>query len=102
MSSSSPTYSALPWLAVAWIATVLVVAVLIYLLARAVLGKTDPQKLPEVLCALTPLLNGVARALTQLPPALSSDEMPRSGKPAGDTGDKGVEKIAERPVEGAS
>ncbi len=95
MSPSSPTVSALPWLVTAWIGTVVVVAALIYLIARAVLGKTDPQKLPEVLRALTPLLNGVARALTQLPTSLSPDERPPLDAPITQTGDTTAEPAEE-------
>jgi hypothetical protein len=87
MSPSLSAVSALPWLVVAWIVTVVVVAVLIYLLARAVLGKTDPQSLPEVLRTLAPLLNGVARALTKLPIVSSADRE----LPSGQTGNTSVE-----------
>ncbi len=65
MAPSSLTATAVPWLVVAWIVTVVVVSALIYLIMRAVLSKTEPQRLPEVLRALTPLLRGVTQALTR-------------------------------------
>lgn len=65
MSPSFLTAAAVPWLVVAWIVTVIVTAALIYLIMRAVLNKTEPQKLPEVLRALTPMLRGIAPALTR-------------------------------------
>ncbi len=87
MIPSSSAVSALPWLVAAWIVTVVVVAVLIYLIAREVLRKTDPQSLPEVLRALTPLLNGVARALGKLPiGSFAENELP-----SGQTGNTSVE-----------
>ena len=64
MSPGSLTAAAVPWLVVAWIVTVIVTAALIYLIMRAVLSKTEPQKLPEVLRALTPMLRGIVQALT--------------------------------------
>jgi hypothetical protein len=67
MSPSSPAASAVPWLVAGWIGTVVVIAALIYLISREVLRKTDPQNLPEVLRALTPLLNVIVRALAKLP-----------------------------------
>jgi hypothetical protein len=77
MTSGSSAVSALPWLVAAWIATVVVVSALIYLIAREVLRKTDPQHLPEVLRALAPLLNGVARTLGKLPiGSLADKELP--------------------------
>lgn len=95
MSSSSPTVSALPWLVTGWIATVVVVAVLIYLIARQVLSKTDPQSMPEVLRALTPLLNVVARSLARLPIGLPADnELPArqtGSAPDGQAGDTSIE-----------
>lgn len=95
MSPSSSAASALPWLVVAWIATVVVVAALIYLLVRAVLGKTDPQRLPEVLCALAPLLNGVARALTKLPPGLSMQQEQTVNHPTEQPADAAAEPTRE-------
>lgn len=65
MSPTSLTATALPWLAAAWIVTVVVVATLIYLIVHAVLGKTEPQRLPEVICALGPLIKGVAQSLAR-------------------------------------
>ena len=85
MTPSSPAILALPWLVAAWIATVVVVAALIYLIARGVLSKTDPQRLPEVLRALTPLLNGIAKTMTQLPTSLSADQKPPLSAPTGQT-----------------
>ena len=87
MSASSFTAVAVPWLVVAWIVTVVVVALLIYLIMRAVLSKTEPQRLPEVLRALTPLLRTVVQALAR--PAVGP---PTDGKLAldasiGQTGD---------------
>ena len=95
MSPSSLTVAALPWLVLAWIVTVVVVAVLIYLIMRAVLSKTEPQRLPEVLRALTPLLRVVAQALAR--PSAGS---PAEGKPpldtlTGQTGDTPVMQIEE-------
>jgi hypothetical protein len=97
MSLNSSTVSVLPWLVSAWIATVVIVATLIYLLARAVLGKTDPQRLPEVLRALTPLLNGIARTLTHLPSSLSTDQELRLGAPTMQTGDTPPTSVEEVP-----
>jgi hypothetical protein len=91
MHPSSSAVSALPWLVVAWIATVVVVAVLVYLIARQVLGKTDPQRLPEVLRALTPLLNVVVRPLARLPIGSSAD----NELPAGQTGNTSAESVEE-------
>ena len=65
MSPSSLTAAALPWLVVAWVVTVVVVALLIYLIVRAVLSKTEPQSLPEVLRALGPMIKGIAQALAR-------------------------------------
>ena len=65
MSPTSLTATALPWLVAAWIATVVVVATLIYLIVRAVLGKTEPQRLPEVIRALGPLIKDVAQSLAR-------------------------------------
>jgi hypothetical protein len=65
MSPSSLTATALPWLAVAWVITVVVVALLIYLIVRAVLSKTEPQSLPEVLRALGPMIKSIAQALAR-------------------------------------
>ncbi len=65
MSSSSLTAAALPWLVMAWVVTVVVVALLIYLIVRAVLSKTEPQSLPEVLHALGPMIKGIAQALAR-------------------------------------
>lgn len=87
MSPSSPAVSALPWLVTGWIATVVVVALLIHLITRQVLSKTEPQSMPEVLRALTPLLNVVVRPLARLPIALTKD----NELPAGQTGDSAVE-----------
>lgn len=59
-----------PWpvlLTCAWLFTVVVIAALIYLIARAVIDKTDPRDLPAVLTALSPLLIGMARSLNRLP-----------------------------------
>lgn len=65
MSPSSLTGAALPWLVVAWVVTVVVVASLIYLVVRAVLSKTEPQSLPEVLGALGPMIKDIAQALAR-------------------------------------
>jgi len=70
MSPTSLTAAALPWLVVAWVITVAVVALLIYLIVRAVLSKTEPQRLPEVLCALGPLVKSIAEALARPPTQL--------------------------------
>jgi hypothetical protein len=67
---------ALPWLVTAWTVTVVVVASLIYLIVRAVLGKTEPQRLPEVLSALGPMIKSVAQALARpLGPSTDSREL---------------------------
>lgn len=95
MSFSSSVISPLPWLAIAWVATVVVVAVLIYLIARAVLDRTDPHRLPEVLNALTPLLTGVARALTHLPSSPPVDQKPSSSAPVGQTEDTAPKSAGE-------
>ena len=87
MLPSSLPATALPWFAAAWIATIVVVSVLIYLIVRAILAKTDPQRLPEVLRALTPLLHGLARALAKLPTGLQANEMPPPAAPLVQTGD---------------
>jgi hypothetical protein len=86
VSPSLPA-AALPWLVTGWILTILVVAVLIYLIFREVIRKTDPQSLPEVLRALTPLLNGVARALSKLPIGSHADKE----LPPGQTGSTSAE-----------
>lgn len=91
MTPSSPAISALPWLAAAWIGTVLVVAVLIRLIARDVLRKTDPQNLPEVLRALTPLLNVIVRALGRLPIGSQGDKELPSGQTENTSADSGEE-----------
>jgi hypothetical protein len=91
MTPSSSAVSALPWLVAAWIVTVVVVSLLIYLIAREVLRKTDPQSLPEVLRALTPLLNGVARALGKLPIGSSAGNELPSGQNEGTSADSGEE-----------
>jgi hypothetical protein len=91
MLPSSMPAAALPWFVAAWIATVAIVSVLIYLIVRAVLGKTDPQRLPDVLRALTPLLQGLARTLARLPTGLPANEMPQPGAPTVQTGDTSAE-----------
>lgn len=91
MSLISSTASALPWLVMAWVATVVVVALLVYLIARQVLGKTDPQSLPEVLRALTPLLDVVIQPLAKLPIGLPAD----NELPAGQTGNTSAESVEE-------
>jgi hypothetical protein len=65
MSPISLTAAAVPWLVMAWVVTIAVVALLIYLIVRAVLGKTEPEGLPEVLRALAPLIKGVTEALVR-------------------------------------
>jgi hypothetical protein len=80
MSPSLPAASAVPWLVAGWIATVVVIAVLIYLISREVLRKTDPQNLPEVLRALTPLLNVIVRALAKLPIGSPTDKQLPDGQ----------------------
>ena len=87
MSPSLPAASAVLWLVAGWIATVVVAAALIYLIAREVIRKTDPQNLPEVLRALTPLLNVIARALAKLPIGSPADKE----LPAGQTGNTSAE-----------
>jgi hypothetical protein len=79
MSPSLPA-AALPWLVAGWIATVVVIAVLIYLIARQVLSKTEPQSMPEVLRALTPLLSAVIRPLAKLPIGSPADKELPSGQ----------------------
>ena len=91
MSPRLPAASAVPWLVAGWIATVVVVAVLVYMIAREVLRKTDPQNLPEVLRALTPLLNVITRALAKLPIGSPTN----SELPAGQTGDTSAESVEE-------
>jgi hypothetical protein len=99
MTPSLPTASAIPWLVVGWITTVVVIAVLIYLIARQVLRKTDPQSLPEVLRALTPLLSAVVRPLAKLPIGSSADKELPSGQtgntPDAQTGNTSVEQGGE-------
>jgi hypothetical protein len=99
MSPSSSAISALPWLAVTWIITVVVVTGAICLITREVLRKTDPQNLPEVLRALTPLLNVIARALARLPIGSSADKELPSGQtgntPDAQTGNTSVEQGGE-------
>jgi hypothetical protein len=97
MSPSSLTATALPWLVVAWIVTIVVVAALIYLIMRAVLSRTEPQRLPEVLRALTPLLRGVTQALTR-PSAGSLTE----GKPPPDALTEQTGDTPAMPTEEAS
>lgn len=101
MSSSSPAVSALPWLITGWIATVVVVAVLIYLIARQVLSKTEPQSMPEVLRALTPLLNVVIRPLTKLPIGFPADNELRA-RQTGSPSDRQPENTSVEPGEEAS
>ncbi len=91
MSPSLPAASAVPWLVAGWIATVVVVAVLVYMIAREVLRKTDPQNLPEVLRALTPLLNVITRALAKLPIGSPTDNELPAGQ-SGSTSDESVEE----------
>lgn len=81
MSPSSLTAAALPWLVVAWVVTVVVVALLIYLIVRAVLSKTEPQSLPEVLHALGPMIKGIAQALAR--PLVQSTDSREPIPPAG-------------------
>lgn len=92
MSPSMPAASAVPWLVAGWIATVVVVAVLIYLIARQVLSKTEPQSMPEVLRALTPLLSAVIRPLAKMPIGSPADKE----LPSGQTGSNSVEKGKEK------
>ena len=86
MSPGSLTAAALPWLVVAWVVTVVVVALLIYLVVRAVLSKTEPQSLPEVLRALGPMIKGIAQALAQ--PLLQPTD-PREPIPPATPGQEG-------------
>jgi len=90
MSPSSWTVAAVPWLVMAWIVTVVIVSALIYLILRAVLSKTEPQSLPEVLRALTPLVRGVTQALARLPVGSSPEAKPQLDTPTGQTGDDGT------------
>lgn len=87
MLPSSLPATALPWFVAAWIATIVVVSVLIYSIVRAILAKTDPQRLPEVLRALAPLLHGLVRALAKLPTGLPANEMLPPAAPIVQTGD---------------
>ena len=89
MSSSMPAASAVPWLVIGWIATVVVVAALIYLIARQVLSKTEPQSMPEVLHALASLLDVIIRPLAKLPIGTGA-EMParRPGRTADEIGEE--------------
>lgn len=91
MSPSLPAASAVPWLVAGWIATVVVIAVLIYLIARQVLNKTEPQSMPEVLRALAPLLSAVIRPLAKLPIGSVADKE----LPAGQTGNTSAESAEE-------
>lgn len=91
MTSSLPAASAVPWLVAGWIATVVVIATLIYLIARQVLSKTEPQSMPEVLRALTPLLSAVIRPLAKLPIGSSTNKE----LPSGQTGDTSAESDEE-------
>ena len=86
MSPSSLTAAALPWLTVAWVVTVVVVALLIDLIVRAVLSKTEPQSLPEVLRALGPMIKGIAQALAR--PLVQSTD-PRELIPPASRGQEG-------------
>jgi hypothetical protein len=82
MSPGSLTAAALPWLVMGWVVTVVVVALLIYLIVRAVLGKTEPQRLPEVLHALGPLIKGIAQALARplMPPTDTMGPIPPANR----------------------
>ena len=91
MSPSLPAASAVPWLVAGWIATVVVVAALVYLIARQVLSKTEPQSMPEVLRALTPLHSAVIRPLARLPIGTPADKE----LPSGQTGNTSVEPSEE-------
>lgn len=91
MSPSSMPTAALLLVIIAWIVTVVVVSSLIYLIVRAVLGKTDPQSLPEVLRALSPMLYGLARTLAKLPMGLPGNEVPPPSAPTMQTGDTSAE-----------
>jgi len=64
-----------------------VIAVLIYLIARQVLNKTEPQSMPEVLRALAPLLSAIIRPLAKLPIGSPTDKE----LPSGQTGTTSVE-----------
>jgi hypothetical protein len=86
VSPSSLTAAAIPWLAVAWIVTVVIVAALIYAIIHMVLSKADPQKLPDVLCALTPLLAGITRSLVRSPADASVDQEPALDSMVGQAG----------------
>ena len=91
MSLSMPTASAVPWLVTGWVATVLVVAALIYLIARQVLSKTEPQSMPEVLHALTSLLDVIIRPLAKLPIGTATENEPparQAGSSADEMGGK--------------
>jgi hypothetical protein len=66
MLPSSPALMVLPCLAAAWVATLLIIAR--YRIARRVLDKTEPQRLPEVLRDLISLINGTTRTPTNLTP----------------------------------
>jgi hypothetical protein len=87
MSLSMPTASAVPWLVTGWVATVLVVAALIYLIARQVLSKTEPQSMPEVLRALASLLDVIIRPLAKLPIGTATENEP-SVRQAGSSADE--------------
>ena len=86
MSPISVAESAMPWLVVGWMVTIVVVAALLYLIVRAVLRKTEPQTLPDVLSALGPLLGGIARALAQRPSAASVSRVSPLGAKVRQTG----------------
>lgn len=91
MSPSLPAASAVPWLVAGWIATVVVTAVLIYLIARQVLNKTEPQSMPEVLRALAPLLSAVVRPLAKLPIGPTADKELPSGQTGTTSAEPGEE-----------
>jgi hypothetical protein len=91
MAPSMPAVSAVPWLVAGWIATVIVIAVLIYLIARQVLSKTEPQSMPEVLRALTPLLNVVVRPLAKLPIGTSNEDEPPARRTENNADEMGKE-----------
>ncbi len=93
MSPSLPATSAVPWLVAGWIATVVVIAVLIYLIARQVLNKTEPQSMPEVLRALAPLLSAIIRPLAKLPICSPEDKELPTGQ-TGNTSDEPDEEAS--------
>lgn len=62
MPEASANIESVPWplLAIgAWITTVVILAALVYGITKAAINKSNAENLPQVLTAVTQLLNGV-------------------------------------------